>query len=254
MNRFLAFTKKEWMEQIRTFKTLIVFLILLLFGLTSPLLAKLTPEMLKLFPIEGLNLAIPEPTWMDAYAQFFKNMTQMGVIVLLLVFNGLLSQELSKGTLINMLSKGLPRSTVILSKFTAASILWTLSYAVSALANYGYAVFLFGNPFPPHLFFACLSLWLLGELIIALLLFATTLVSGNYGGLLLTGGVLCLLLLISILPQSAPFNPITLGSGNMGLLTGDTALGDMASACIVTVVLIVLCLAGAILRFRKKQL
>lgn len=254
MSRFLAFTKKEFTEQIRTFKALILFLILLLFGLMSPVLAKLTPELFKILPMEGFDFAIPEPTWVDAYVQFFKNMTQMGAVVLLLVFSGLLSQELSKGTLVNMLSKGLPRSTVILSKFTAAATLWTLSYALSALSGYGYTVFLFGNPFPPHLFFACFCLWLLGVFMIAVLLCASTFVSGNYGGLLLCAGVLGVLLFAGILPQLAPYNPISLGSGNMGLLTGDTVMGDMVSACVVTAVLIILCLVGSILRFSKKQL
>ena len=130
MSGYLAFMGKEFKEQIRTFKALILFIVLLLFGLVSPALAKIMPELLKLIPMDGLELTIniPSPTWMDAYAQFFKNITQIGIIVLLILLNGSISQEMQRGTLINMLSKGLARPTVILAKFTASAF-----YGVSAM-------------------------------------------------------------------------------------------------------------------------
>ena len=198
------------------------------------------PELLKLIPMDGLELTIniPAPTWMDAYAQFFKNITQIGIIVLLILLNGSISQEMQRGTLINMLSKGLARPTVILAKFTASGLLWSFCYVLSAVGTWIYTLILFGKHAPSHLFFSFFCLWLLGIFIIALLLFCST---------------LGFLLLIGIFPQAAPYNPITLGSGNISLLSG-IGVDEMISACVVTLLLTVLCIVGAIVNFSKKQL
>ena len=51
---------KEWLEQRRTHRLLIVCLIFLLFGLMSPLLAKFTPEIIKMVP-GGEQIATHHP-------------------------------------------------------------------------------------------------------------------------------------------------------------------------------------------------
>ena len=79
MNGYLAFMKKEWMEQIRTFKLFILFVVFFIFGMLSPLTAKLMPELLSQIPIEGMTIILPEPSAIDSYTQFFKNCSQMGL-------------------------------------------------------------------------------------------------------------------------------------------------------------------------------
>ncbi|WP_222860725.1 hypothetical protein [Paenibacillus antibioticophila] len=85
-------------------------------GMLSPLTAKLMPELLSSFLPEGMTLTIAEPTALDAWIQFFKNTSQMGLILIVILFSGILGTELTRGTLINMLTKGLSRHAVILSK------------------------------------------------------------------------------------------------------------------------------------------
>jgi hypothetical protein len=43
MSGFVAFCRKEWLEQVRTFRLPITLIAFVLVGLGSPLLAKLTP-------------------------------------------------------------------------------------------------------------------------------------------------------------------------------------------------------------------
>lgn len=102
MRGYVAFTKKEVLENVRIFKMLILFFIFFIFGMMSPLMAKLMPEILSQMPIEGVTIILSEPTASDSYMQFFKNITQMGMIILILVFSGTLTQELNRGTLINI--------------------------------------------------------------------------------------------------------------------------------------------------------
>ena len=43
MRAFLAFMKKEWLEQIRSSRLIILTILFVLFGIMNPAIAKLTP-------------------------------------------------------------------------------------------------------------------------------------------------------------------------------------------------------------------
>ena len=254
MRVYIAFTKKEIVEQIRTYKWLIVISVFFLFGMMSPLLAKLMPDIMSGMKVEGIKIEMPEPIVMDAYAQFFKNFTQMGILILLLVFGGTLSNELMKGTLINILAKGLPRPTVILSKFTASVILWTVGLLVAVTTTYGYAFYLFGDASVPNFVFSIFCLWLFGCFLIALILLSSALANGTFGGLILSVITLVVLLLISISPKVAKFNPITLTSKNLDLLKESVNVNDLYLPVAITAVLTIVALYLAILLFRRKKM
>jgi ABC-2 type transport system permease protein len=254
MKGFIAFTKKEYMEQLRTYRLLILICVFFLFGMVSPLLAKLMPKMLEGMELQGIKFIIPEPTALDAYSQFFQNITEMGIIVVLLVFGGILSNELSKGTLINILAKGLPRHTIIFSKFTAAVTLWTISYAVGALTNYGYTEYLFDTTDLKNVLFSVFSLWLFVVFVIALILLSSAIVGGGFGGLIFTAAVLIAMLLLNMFPKVSKFNPIYLASHNLELLTGTLTPSDFTKPLIVTLILLVGCLYSSVVVFRRRKL
>ncbi len=70
MNLYTAL-RKELMEQWRTSRLIILAVVLLVFGLTSPLLAKYMPELLKLIPgADQFAALVPKPTIVDAVAQY----------------------------------------------------------------------------------------------------------------------------------------------------------------------------------------
>lgn len=254
MKGFLAFTKKEFMEQIRSYKWIIVFCVFFLFGMTSPLLAKLMPDIFSGMDMEGMKIVIPTPTVFDAYTQYFKNMTQMGILIILLVFGGILSNELTKGTLVNVLSKGLSRPAVILSKYTAAVTLWTLGYLLSAVTDYGYTVYLFKNSEVKNLVFSLFCLWVFGCFVLSLILLSSTLTGGSFGGLILSSILILLLLLINIVPKVEKYNPVTLASKNAELLKGTQNVSGLMVTVWITIGLIVTGMAASILLFEKKRL
>ena len=112
MTQLMAFTKKEWIEVFRTGKFMIITVMFLLFGVMNPAIAKLTPWMMEAYSesLEGAGLTVTE-TKVDAltsWTQFYKNVP-MALIVFLLMFSGILALEYQKGTLINMITKGLSR-------------------------------------------------------------------------------------------------------------------------------------------------
>jgi len=93
---YFAFLKKEFFEYTKTYKLFIMLMIFIIFGITNPLIAKLMPEIVGSLVTDGVVITLPEPTAYDAWAQFFKNATQMGLFVMVILFSGVLSSELSK--------------------------------------------------------------------------------------------------------------------------------------------------------------
>lgn len=250
----LAFLKKEFLEQFRTGRGLILLAVFFLFGMMSPLLAKLMPELLGSMDMQGIKLVLPEPTAMDAYTQFFKNFTQMGIPILLLVFGGTLSNELSRGTLIILLAKGLPRHNLVLSKYMTAVALWSLGYVMAAGVTIGYTSFLFPGALVSHLFSAFFCLWLFGCMVPALILLSSTIASGSFGGLILTAVVLIIMLLLGGFPSVSRFNPISLASENMNLINGTADTVTMVLPGVISVLFTFVSLTVAIIVFNRKSL
>ena len=115
-----------------------MFMAFMFFSMLAPLTAKLTPKILESLMTDGIQIVVADPTAFDSWVQFFKTISQLGFLVITILFSGMMANEYNHGTLINILTKGLPRSIVILSKFTVASMTWTVSYLTSFSLTYLY--------------------------------------------------------------------------------------------------------------------
>ena len=237
MRSFVAFTKKEIMESLRTYKFMILFLIFVVFGFLNPVMAKVLPEILESVLPEGMTITLEEPKAIDSWMQFFKNGAQTGMIVLTVIFSGIMAGEISKGTLIHMVTKGLSRNVVVLSKFTSAVFQWTLSYAASALITLGYTLYFFEKMELTNLFLAILGMWIFGVLLLSMVIFGGLLFKNVYGALLLAGGAALILTLLGLFPDLKPYNPMTLVSENVNLMTEMFSSGDFLLSAVVAVLL-----------------
>lgn len=254
MNGFVSYSKKEFLEQLRNYKILILLSVLALFGMTSPLLAKMTPELLKNLSGSGITISLPKVTTSDAWAQFFKNISQMGIVALILIFGTSLPQEINRGTLIIPLSKGLSRSAVILAKYLVSFLNWTAGYFISVLICCGYTQYLFGTFAVSHLVYALICLWLFGNFLLAFVLLTGTIAIGSYGGLLLDAVGLGGLLVLEVFPKLQKWNPISLASKNASMLTRSTLSSDNSITIGITICATVICLLLSAFIFQKKNL
>jgi ABC-2 type transport system permease protein len=254
MRAFVAFTKKEFCEITRTYKLFIMLTIFFLIGMMNPITAKITPVLIKEYMPKGMQITIPEPTALDSWAQFFKNVPEMGMVVLVIVFSGMMANEFSRNTLINILTKGLRRSVVILSKFTMAAFIWTISYTICFVVSYGYTVYFWSNDRVSNIFFSVFCLWLFGILLIATMMLGGVLIKSNYACLLFTGVFVVILFLVNIIPKLQDYNPIILASKNMALLTAELSVGDFIKSIVICCILSIIFLVSAVSLFNKKQL
>lgn len=237
MRQIAVFTKKELLESWRTHKLLILAIIFLIFGIMNPLMAKFTPEILKTAFGDSLNMELPKPTSLDSWTQFYKNMTQMGLIVIALIFSGTVSHEVSQGTLVNLVTKGLRRSVIIISKLLSLWLQWTVCVLLTFEVTWGYTLYYFPDDKSPYIFSAVLPLWLFGLLLIAVIVWGSALARNSYEGLLLTGGFVVVLIGLNLFKQVKEYNPINLINENMTFLQNADKLGDYLPALLITIVL-----------------
>ncbi len=254
MIHFVVFFKKETKESIRTYALLIMAVVFAVLGIMNPLVAKLTPELIpKLMP-EGINITMPEPSSLDSWSQFFKNIQQMGLIVTMLVFSGSLPNEVAKGTLINLLTKGLSRRAVIFAKYAAMAAIWTLSMAISFVVTWTYTIYFFPDGKAQYVLLAAFWLWTFGAFLLAVLLCAATLVVSSYGSLLISGAAVVALMILNVIPAVQKYNPLSLAGRNMDLVIGNIGPASFVPALIITLVAIPLLILFSAQNFAKKQL
>ena len=257
MRAFIAFSKKELIESVKTQRLTILLIVFAIFGIMNPLIALMLPNILagaELAP--SMVIELPEPTAIDSWMQFFGNVGQMGMIAVLLIFAGITATELSKGTLLPLLTKGLPRHSVIMAKFAVAFLVWSLAYLLCLGITQAYTAF-YWDPVQMPLSYMLLAFagpWIYGLLLIALLILGGVIVRGQYGSLLFTASLVLLMGVINIWPAANRFNPSTLAANVVGLFTEQNVPADFTPAFIVSAIAIIACLVAAMLAFNKKQL
>lgn len=122
MKQLGNFIKKEITENIRQYRIFILLVVFLAFGILSPATAKFMPEIFKNLVMDGISINLPSPTYLDSWIQFFKNMSQIVLIVIIVLYAGILVEEYSKNTIQILRTKGLKSYSVILGKFITSRL------------------------------------------------------------------------------------------------------------------------------------
>ena len=253
MKTTLAFMKKEWMEYYRTGKLVIVGIIFALFGLMNPAIAKITPYLMKQIAADDSSGVSIEITTIDAsmsWTQFYKNIP-MALIVCLLIFGGILTNELQKGTLIPVLTKGLSRWKVVLTKGVNLIAIWTVGYWMCYGITYFYNDFYWDNGKFYNLGFAAFCYWLFGTMILALLILFSSMSSSMGGVILGVGACYFVMSIISISSRAAKYMPLHLTAGTRLLSGGEPS--DYAGAIVAAVAVIFVSMAAGCFIFNKRE-
>ncbi|MCX6055206.1 MAG: ABC transporter permease [Chloroflexi bacterium] len=250
---FIAALSKEILEQRRTKKLFIATIVLILFGMTSPLLAKMTPQIITMVPGgEALGAIIPTPTINDAIAQYIKNTTQFGILLALIFSMGSVCQEKEKGTAAMILSKPMPRSIFILAKFTALAMTFVLPIFLSGLVCYYYTYLLFGQlEMGPWLMAnGLIALYIL--VFIAVTLFFSAVTGNQYAAIGLSFCTLIFFSVVAGLPKMANALPDSLIQKANLLARGETT--DLWLGLWVSFIVIFVSLVGACGFYRKREI
>ncbi len=239
MKGLLPLLKKEFTEQLRTYKLVIIGGIFLLFAITTPLTLKYLPQLLEFAGTSGMEIVVPPPTAVESLVEYAGTIGQIGVLLAVLMAMGSIANERRHGTAVITLSKPVSRAAFVNAKLIANSLTFLVSLVVSSLVCYLYTVLLIEEAN----LMAFLGMNLIVALFLVFCLAVTVLFSSLFRSSLAAGGIALAALIgqagLSAIPGIGDYFPgKLLNWGNVLLAGGDTTYWP---ALIITAALIVLC-------------
>ena len=256
MRQLTAFIQKEFTEVTRNSKLLICAIIFILLGIMNPAIAKITPWLVEQFSNAtsgaGMLIQTMEISALTSWEQFFKNMP-MGIVFFVLMFSGIVAAELQKGTLINIVTKGMPRWKIMVSKLILLLVLWTGMYFASYIITYVYNDFYWDNDTVNNIFFSVLCLYLFGVWLISLIMLMSALADNSAAVSIGVCGVFLLSYLLGIIPAVQDYLPTKL-KGSSSLIYEFAKPADFTGAIVVVAIWSVVDIILGIIIFNKKNL
>lgn len=256
MRQLTAFIQKEFTEVMRNSKLLICAIIFILLGIMNPAIAKITPWLVEQFSNAtsgaGMLIQTMEISALTSWEQFFKNMP-MGIVFFVLMFSGIVAAELQKGTLINIVTKGMPRWKIMVSKLILLLVLWTGMYFASYIITYVYNDFYWDNDTVNNIFFSVLCLYLFGVWLISLIMLMSALADNSAAVSMGVCGVFLLSYLLGIIPTVQDYLPTKL-KGSSSLIYELAKPADFTGAIVVVAIWSLADIIMGIIIFNKKNL
>lgn len=256
MRTLIAFTKKEWMEQFRSGKIVILGILFLILGIMNPAIAKLTPWMLEMMADSlaesGMSVSSVVVDASTSWTQFFKNVP-MGLIAFILLQSNIFTKEYQSGTLIPALTKGLARYKVVFAKTIIVAVLWSVCYWLCFGITYAYNDFYWDNGIMNNLIFSVVCWWIFGLWTVLVMVLYSAIVKSNVGVLVGTGGTVFCLYLISLVPKVTEYLP-TMLMNTTALTNGSETADGYTVAIVVTIVTMLVCVISSMLLFNKKDI
>jgi ABC-2 type transport system permease protein len=233
---------KELREQLRTYRLPVVAIIFVIFGITSPALARYTQELLDLIGSQatgGMQIVLPPPTVADAVDQLLKNMGQIGILIAILLAMGTVASEKDRGTAAFVLTKPASRLSFLLAKLVAVAVTLGVAVIVGSIFGWIYTTLLFEGSavsVPGFVLMAVLA-WLCILAFGALTFLGSTVTSSAVAGAGFGFVALIVIGLVGALPGVGAWMPTSLlGAATnvaVGLPTQDLAQGVVGCVLII---------------------
>lgn len=256
MAGFRILLRKELLESWRTLRLPVVGGLFLVVGLTSPLLAKFLPEIVKAAGGDQLSgLQIPEPVVGDAVLQLWKNLAQFGAFAAIILAMGSVATERDRGTAAFVLSKTVSRGAFLAAKVAAIGLVLAIAVALAVAVGWFYTAILF-EPMPIGGWVALAFLAWLALITWSALTFLGSTVTGSLAAAAGLGFIAWLVLSIaSAIPNLGRFLPGGLDGPAVSLAAGAPVdAADVLTPALSTLVLIVVALTVAGRSFRRAEL
>lgn len=257
MSAYWAMFGKEYIDFIRTYKLFLLVTVFVLLAIMSPATAYFMADILNSAGINPDAINDPllqNPTYLSSFQQFFGNVGQIGLLAVAIIFAGIVANDISKQTVVNLLTKGLKRDVVIYAKLAAAVSLWALAYLVSVAVMFGYTAYYFDLQNVGELVLPLVGIFEFGVIIIVILGLGGVLFKSQIGALLTVGSFVLVATLLGVfVPQVEPFNPIVLSTHGFSVAVGGYATSDFVLAMWTGLGVIGAGIAATLLSFRKVQ-
>lgn len=256
MRGFGTFTKKEITELFRSYRAVLLGIVSFILAIMNPLIAKLTPWLMEQMSTQledqGIIIGEIKVTANDSWDQFSKNFPML-LIVVIIIFCGSYVKEYSRGTLIPLLTKGLSRTSVVISKLLMQIITWTTCHVIYSGITWGYTEYYWKGTPAKEVLFVAFCLWLMGVYILTLMTCLSAFMSSSMQVLLGVGIVYFALTMTGMIGSAKKLVPTwLLNSGEV--FRGKSEMGDFATAMIIAAGFSILFVIVAIVQTKKRKL
>lgn len=253
MAGFGPLLRKELLEQWRTLRLPVVAIVFLLVGLSSPLLARFAPEIIKAVAGDQFPIALPPPTAADAVDQLAKNLGQFGGLIAVLLAMGAVATEKERGTAALLLSKPVGRGGFLVAKLVAIGLTLGVSTAIATAGAWFYTLVLF-EPLPVVGVIAAAFLqWLALMSWASITLLGSTLSRSSLAAAGLGVVAFIVVGILGALPNLGRFLPSGLGPPARALALGRPG-PDAIEPTLATIALIAAVTLVAWLAFRRQEI
>jgi ABC-2 type transport system permease protein len=251
---FGAFTRKELLETRKTWRLWVLPGVLVFLGLTTPVLAAVTPAILKMTAQRqpGVVIKFPAPTAIDSYTQFMGNLAQLALLVVIITGAAAVAGERRSGTAVLVLTKPLSRTSFVWSKAVANLLILLVATAIGAALCILVTIALFDASHVTR-FVESVAVWLaLAAMFVCLMIWLSAALDRQAAAAGAGLAVYAALFALTAFPAVRESTPAGILAANDALLKGrDVALGRPVT---VTLLLTLVFLAGAAWSFRRKEL
>jgi ABC-2 type transport system permease protein len=254
VNATAVFARKEALEIVRTWRIWVLPAMILFFAITSPVLARYTPEIVGAVAGDQLGgISLPPATYLDAYSQWTKNLSGITLFALIVVHGGIVSSETSSGTAILVLVKPMSRTGFVLVKAAVHSVFLIVVTVIGTLATWGLTAAVFSHA-PGGPIWSSTAIWLvLGVFIVVVMTFLSTVIPSTAGAAGAGVGAFALLTIGGLWRPLGDHSPAGLAS-QAAALAADKPVPDLVWPVLASAVLAALLLAAAALQFKRREL
>jgi ABC-2 type transport system permease protein len=200
----------------------------------------------------ALVKAMPKPSYLDAYGQWIKNLSQIGLFAIIIIYGGLISAERKSGTAILVLTKPLSRTSFVIAKAAVHAAFLVVSVGVTTVVTWSMTTLVF-NRSPGEALWSAVVGWLgLAIFFLGVMTLLSSLLDSQAGA---AGIGLAVFAALSVAGFSEPLRKFT----PAGLVGAPTALAAgkesaILSPVITSVGLAILLVMAAAEIFRTKEL
>ena len=196
--------------------------------------------------------ALPTPTYLDAYGQWTKNLTQILLIAIIIIYGSLISGEKKSGTAILVITKPVSRQAFVLAKVMVQGLFLSATVLAGTALTWAVTKVAFVDA-PPGALWAGTFAWLtLALFFLALMALLSVLFDSQAGAAGIGIGVFALLSISGLWQVMALFSPAALIGAPMVLTAGKEY--PIAIPVIVTWGAIVALTYAAAQAFRRKEI
>jgi ABC-2 type transport system permease protein len=247
--------RKELRESWRTFRLPVMALLFLALGISSPVVLKVLPDIIRMFAPPGFQITLPDSGLPAVVDQFLKNTIQFGALAAILLTMGSVATEKERGTAAFVLAKPVTRAAFLAAKLTSIGILFAVAVGLAAIGGFLYTGLLFEWPaLGPWIAMTAL-VWLSTMVYVAITFVGSVALRSALAASGIGFAGLVVLSIASIVPTLAPWLPAGLWPVARAIALGQSSPDlDPIRTIAMSIGIALVALVLAFSRFRRLEL